>query len=62
MRTPGLQRLPYEIMAYIVKHLDIDEVFDLSLSSRHFQYLVREERFCKAIITVSYCQSYVTRS
>ncbi|KAI0386612.1 hypothetical protein F5Y04DRAFT_241879 [Hypomontagnella monticulosa] len=51
MRTSGLQRLPYEIMANIVGHLDIDEVFDLSRSSRHFQYLVREERFCRAIIT-----------
>ncbi|KAI2625862.1 hypothetical protein GGR54DRAFT_629304 [Hypoxylon sp. NC1633] len=50
-RTPGLQRLPYEIMAYIVKLLDIDEIFDLSLSCHHFQYLVREESFCKAIIT-----------
>ncbi|KAI1778303.1 hypothetical protein F4818DRAFT_294929 [Hypoxylon cercidicola] len=50
-RTPGLQRLPYEIMAYIVKYLDIDEIFDLSLCCHHFQYLVREESFCKAIIT-----------
>ncbi|KAI0838611.1 hypothetical protein F5Y06DRAFT_267347 [Hypoxylon sp. FL0890] len=50
-KVSGLQRLPYEIIAYIVKYLDIDEVFDLSLCSRHFQYLVREERFCKAIIT-----------
>ncbi|OTB09104.1 hypothetical protein M426DRAFT_7128 [Hypoxylon sp. CI-4A] len=37
-------------MAYIVKYLDIDGVFYLSQCSRHFQYLVREERFCKAII------------
>ncbi|KAI6082423.1 hypothetical protein F4821DRAFT_214923 [Hypoxylon rubiginosum] len=50
-RTPGLQRLPYEIMAHIVKYLDIDEIFDLSLSCNHFQYLVREESFCKAIVT-----------
>ncbi|KAI1140418.1 hypothetical protein F5Y05DRAFT_317061 [Hypoxylon sp. FL0543] len=49
-RAAGLQRLPYEIIASIVKHLDIEEIFDLSLCSRHFQYLVREERFCKAII------------
>ncbi|KAI1466031.1 uncharacterized protein F4812DRAFT_94237 [Daldinia caldariorum] len=45
-----LQRLPYEIMAYIVEYLDIDEIFDLSLSCRHFQYLVKEESFCRAII------------
>ncbi|KAI1662636.1 hypothetical protein F4813DRAFT_378216 [Daldinia decipiens] len=47
----NLQRLPYEIMSYIVNYLDIDEIFDLSLTCRYFQYLVREERFCKAIIT-----------
>ncbi|KAI0095444.1 hypothetical protein F4814DRAFT_182122 [Daldinia grandis] len=50
-RVSNLQRLPYEIMAYIMNYLDIDEIFDLSLSCRHFQYLVREERFCRAIIT-----------
>ncbi|KAI1418682.1 hypothetical protein F5Y13DRAFT_4710 [Hypoxylon sp. FL1857] len=50
-KTSGLQRLPYEIMAYIVNYLDVDEIFDLSLCSRDFQYLVREERFCKAVIT-----------
>lgn len=49
-RTSGLQRLPYEIMANIAGHLDVDEVFDLSRTCRHFQYLVREERFCRAII------------
>ncbi|KAI0885633.1 uncharacterized protein GGS22DRAFT_199850 [Annulohypoxylon maeteangense] len=51
-RTSGLQRLPYEIIAYIVKYLDIDDVFHLSLCSRHFQYLVREERFCKTLINI----------
>ncbi|KAI0143990.1 hypothetical protein F4776DRAFT_449487 [Hypoxylon sp. NC0597] len=50
-RASGLQRLPYEIMAYIVKCLDIVEIFNLSLCSRDFQYLVREERFSKAVIT-----------
>ncbi|KAI0896773.1 hypothetical protein F4806DRAFT_441135 [Annulohypoxylon nitens] len=52
LRTSGLQRLPYEIIAYIVKYLDIDDVFMLSLCSRHFQYLVREERFCKTLINM----------
>ncbi|KAI5858188.1 hypothetical protein GGS23DRAFT_335854 [Durotheca rogersii] len=49
--TSGLQRLPYEIMAYIASYLDIDEIFDLSLCCYHFQYLMREESFCKAIVT-----------
>jgi hypothetical protein len=51
--TFGLQRLPYEIMYYIAMDLTIEEVFDLSLCSRHFQYLIREERFCRAIVKVS---------
>ncbi|KAI1211780.1 uncharacterized protein F4807DRAFT_419022 [Annulohypoxylon truncatum] len=51
-RTSGLQRLPYEIMAYIVKYLDLEDIFILSLCSRHFQYLVREERFCKTLINM----------
>ncbi|KAI8963701.1 hypothetical protein F5Y11DRAFT_318390 [Daldinia sp. FL1419] len=46
-----LQRLPYEIMSYVVKYLEIAEIFDLALTCHHFQYLVREERFCRAIIT-----------
>ncbi|CAJ2502817.1 Uu.00g102110.m01.CDS01 [Anthostomella pinea] len=50
-KTSGLQKLPYEIMAYIVRDLEIGEIFDLSRCCRHFQYLVREESFCKAIVT-----------
>ncbi|KAI0005635.1 hypothetical protein F4779DRAFT_47366 [Xylariaceae sp. FL0662B] len=50
-KTSGLQRLPYEIMAYIVQDLTIDDIFNLSLCSHHFQYVVREESLCKAIIT-----------
>ncbi|KAI0470694.1 hypothetical protein GGR56DRAFT_660095 [Xylariaceae sp. FL0804] len=46
----GLQRMPYEIMAYIVRELDMEEIFHLSCSGKHFQYLVREENFCKAIL------------
>ncbi|KAI1454514.1 hypothetical protein F4805DRAFT_439402 [Annulohypoxylon moriforme] len=51
-RISGLQRLPYEIIAYIVKYLDIDDIFILSLCSRHFQYLIREERFCKTLMNI----------
>ncbi|KAI8633699.1 hypothetical protein F5Y19DRAFT_249509 [Xylariaceae sp. FL1651] len=50
LRTPGLQRLPYELVAYIVGDLDIDDVFHWSLCSKHFQYIIREDRFCKPVV------------
>ncbi|KAI0426580.1 hypothetical protein F5Y09DRAFT_318498 [Xylaria sp. FL1042] len=49
-RISGLQRLPYELVAYIVENLDIEAVFNWSLCNRHFQYIIREDRFCKAVV------------
>lgn len=49
----GLQTLPYEMMANVAMSLSIEEVFDLSLCSRHFQYIITEDSFCKAIVLVS---------
>ncbi|KAI1331905.1 hypothetical protein F5Y16DRAFT_246841 [Xylariaceae sp. FL0255] len=49
-RNSGLQRLPYELVAYVVQDLDIEDVFNLSLSSKHFQYIIQEDRFCKPVI------------
>ncbi|KAK8139782.1 F-box protein [Apiospora sp. TS-2023a] len=48
--SSGLQKLPYEMMANIAMSLSIEEVFDLSLCSRHFQYIITEDSFCKAIV------------
>lgn len=50
---PGLERIPYEIMSLIIKDLDLEDIFVLSLISRHFQYLVKEERFCQTTLGVS---------
>ncbi|KAH9905218.1 hypothetical protein F4778DRAFT_698148 [Xylariomycetidae sp. FL2044] len=49
--TPGLERVPYEIMAQITSYLDLVEIFDLSSCSHSLQYLIREENFCRAVIT-----------
>ncbi len=49
----GLQRLPYELVAYIVQDLDIEDVFHWSLCSKHFQYIIREDHFCKPVVMVS---------
>ncbi|KAK8872919.1 f-box domain containing protein [Apiospora arundinis] len=48
--SSGLQKLPYEMMANIAMSLSIEEIFDLSLCCRHFQYLVTEDSFCKHIV------------
>ncbi|KAK8056874.1 hypothetical protein PG993_002101 [Apiospora rasikravindrae] len=48
--SSGLKKLPYELMANIAMGLAIEEVFDLSLCCRHFQYLITENSFCKVII------------
>jgi hypothetical protein len=37
--TSGLQRLPYEIVAYIVRDFTLEEIFSMSLSSCRFQHL-----------------------
>ncbi|TGJ82099.1 hypothetical protein E0Z10_g6658 [Xylaria hypoxylon] len=50
MTIPGLQRLPYELVAYIVEGLDIEDVFHWSLCSKHFQYIIREDLFCKPVV------------
>ncbi|KAI1081206.1 hypothetical protein F5B20DRAFT_77991 [Whalleya microplaca] len=50
-RTSGLHRTPYEIMAYILQYLDIDDIFNLSLCCHHLQYIILEESLCKAIVT-----------
>ncbi|KAK8092329.1 uncharacterized protein PG998_014964 [Apiospora kogelbergensis] len=37
-------------MANVATSLSIEEIFDLSLSCRHFQYLITEDSFAKHII------------
>ncbi|KAK7937591.1 uncharacterized protein PG986_014459 [Apiospora aurea] len=48
--SSGLKKLPYEMMANIAMSLTIEEVFDLSLCCRHFQYLITENSFCKVVV------------
>ncbi|KAI1751292.1 hypothetical protein F4782DRAFT_505318 [Xylaria castorea] len=57
----GLQRLPYELVAYIVEDLDIEDIFNWSLCNKHFQYLIRENRFCKRVVTTKVPASLETR-
>ncbi|KAI1439269.1 hypothetical protein GGR50DRAFT_690613 [Xylaria sp. CBS 124048] len=48
--APGIQQLPYELVTCVVQYLDIEDVFHWSLCSRHFQFIVREDRFCKPVV------------
>ncbi|KAI1315046.1 hypothetical protein F5Y16DRAFT_406985 [Xylariaceae sp. FL0255] len=47
---PWIQGLPYELVAYVVQDLDIEDVFNLSLTNKHFQYIIRQDNFCKPVI------------
>ncbi|KAI0455874.1 hypothetical protein F5B21DRAFT_523114 [Xylaria acuta] len=57
----GLQRLPYELVAYIVEYLEVEDVFNWSLCSKHFQYIIREDRFCKRVVMTKVPASLETR-
>ncbi|KAJ3570003.1 hypothetical protein NPX13_g5884 [Xylaria arbuscula] len=48
---PGLQRLPYELVSYVVQQLDIEDVFNWALCCKHFQYIIRDDQFCKPVVT-----------
>lgn len=45
LSPPGLRSLSYELMANIAMRLSIEEVFDLSLCCRHFQYIITKDSF-----------------
>ena len=36
-----------------VKQLDLEAIFDLALSSRELEFLIRDDRFAKVILEVS---------
>ncbi|KAK3944952.1 hypothetical protein QBC46DRAFT_130805 [Diplogelasinospora grovesii] len=46
----SIAKLPYELVSYVVQHLDLEDVRNLSLTCRRFQYLVHEENIAKAIL------------
>ncbi|KAK3370304.1 hypothetical protein B0H63DRAFT_440690 [Podospora didyma] len=44
----SLTDLPYELVAFVVHHLDLAEVYSLSLTCKRFQFLVHEPSIAKA--------------
>ncbi|KXH54458.1 F-box domain-containing protein [Colletotrichum salicis] len=45
-----MQRLPIEIMTYIVNSLNLHDIFNLSLACRQFRYLVDNDDICRAAL------------
>lgn len=59
----SLRDLPYEIISYVVRDLDLDDVLSLAMTSRRFAYLIHEPNICKRVLEVSYvppicCSAY----
>ncbi|KAL8307066.1 hypothetical protein RB593_005793 [Gaeumannomyces tritici] len=45
-----MESLPWEIISYVVRELDLDDVISLSMSCRHFQNLVRDDNICRRLL------------
>lgn len=44
--------LPYEVLAYIVSNIDLDDVLNLGLTCKALKFLLTEDSICKSIIQV----------
>jgi hypothetical protein len=49
----SLVLLPNELLSYIVQHLDANDLFNLALSCRHFQELIRDENIYRRVLKVT---------
>ena len=50
----SLRTQPFEVIALIVGYLDLDDVHNLSICSRHFRSLAYDQAICKKVLKVSY--------
>lgn len=48
----SLVGLPYELVSYVVQHLDLSDIRNLSFSCKTFQFLVREHNITKLLLEV----------
>ncbi|KAK4104214.1 hypothetical protein N658DRAFT_247128 [Parathielavia hyrcaniae] len=46
----ALARLPYELLSFVVQHLDLADIHNLSLSSKTFQYLLYEANITRLLL------------
>lgn len=49
----GLLCVPYEVLATIVRNIDFDDVWNLALTCKELEFLIREDSICKSIVQVS---------
>ena len=49
----SLVKLPYELVAYVVQHLDLGDIRNLSFSYRKFQFLLHKPYIAKLVLEVS---------
>lgn len=50
----NLIALPYEVISNFISYIDLEDVFNLSLSCQTLRYLLTEESICKFIVQVSH--------
>lgn len=49
---PSILHLPYELVLFVIHHLDLSDISRLSRSCRRFQFLVREASIPKGLLEV----------
>jgi hypothetical protein len=49
----SLVRLPYELVAYVVQDLSLDDICSLSYTCKKFRFLVQEAKIAKRLLEVS---------
>ncbi|KAK3934400.1 F-box domain-containing protein [Diplogelasinospora grovesii] len=49
----SIAKLPYKLVLYVVQHLNLEDVRNLSLTCRRFQYLVHEENIAMTILNLT---------
>ena len=49
----SLLKLPYELVCYVVQHLDLADVCSLSFSCTRLQFLLHEPNIAKLVLEVS---------
>lgn len=48
----ALFKLPYELIFYVVQHLDLADIWSLSLSCKSFLFLIYEPSIAKQLLEV----------
>ncbi|TLD29361.1 hypothetical protein PspLS_03514 [Pyricularia sp. CBS 133598] len=58
----SIRNVAWEVISYIAHELDVEDLFNLSLSCRHLQCLIRDNNICKRVLQSSAPSAPETRS